>query len=71
MPNVKNWFAFLPTGIFIISPDNPHNISESIRTRFPEKQFVITEVPVGANNGLIHKAAWEFINSPKSSGRWP
>ena len=71
IPSIKNWYAFLPTAVFIISAATAFQLSELFRNKFPNNNFVITEVPRGANDGWLDKAAWDFINNPKSSGRWP
>lgn len=70
-PEIKNWFAFLPTAIFIISDRNATTLSNLIQNTFPGRFFMITEVPPGSNNGWLAKDAWDFINFPRSSGRWP
>jgi len=70
-PEVKNWFAFLPAAIFIISDRSAHELSAVFRQHFLGRLFVVTEIPAGANNGWLNKNAWDFINNPKPSGRWP
>lgn len=70
-PEVKNWFAFLPTGVFVISDRTASQLAEAIRIAFPIATFVVTEIPPGANDGWLNKDAWDFINNPSSSGRWP
>jgi hypothetical protein len=68
---VKNWFAFFSNSIFIISDHTVHELTAAVRKGLPQLQMVITEVPKGANNGWLDKKVWDFINNPKSSGRWP
>ena len=70
-PEIKNWFAFMPSAIFVISDRRAFQISQFIHTRFPEVYFVVSEVPKGENDGWLSKEAWNFINNPLSSGRWP
>ena len=67
---VKNWFAFLPTAIFVISDHSAQQLAEAIRTGKPGISFVITAMPDGKNDGWLGKNVWEFINNPRSSGRW-
>jgi hypothetical protein len=67
---VKNWFAFLPDAIFIISDSDALTLSNLFSLKFPSRYFLITEVPAGKNNGWLIQRAWDFINNPKSSGRW-
>jgi hypothetical protein len=70
-PEVKNWFAFLPTAVFVISDHTARQLTEAIRIAFPAASLMVTEVPAGANDGWLGKNVWDFINSPQSSGRWP
>ena len=67
---VLNWYAFLDGTIFIISRQNATQLGEMIHTQFPTVFFLVTTVPNYDNNGWLPKAAWDFINIPRSSGRW-
>jgi hypothetical protein len=70
-PEVKNWFAFLPASILIVSDTSVQVLTNLLCQRFPGKNFLITGVPVGQNNGWLAQNVWDFINNPKSTGRWP
>jgi hypothetical protein len=69
-PEVLNWYAFAESGVFVISEKTPHELSAIIHGGFPWVLFVVTHVPASNNNGWLPKAAWDFINNPRSSGRW-
>ena len=69
-PEVKNWFAFMPSAIFVVSDRTAQQLAEVIRAGLPGKNFLITEVPRGANDGWMGENVWDFINNPRSSGRW-
>ena len=69
-PEVKNWFAFMPSAIFVVSDRTAQQLAEVIRAGLPGKNFLITEVPRGANDGWMGANVWDFINNPRSSGRW-
>src|SRR5712664_3368283 len=69
-PAVLNWFAINWQAILIVSQAEVTTLSMMIRRQFPELLFIITEVDRTKTNGWINKAVWDFINSPKSSGRW-
>jgi hypothetical protein len=68
---VKNWYAFMPEAIFIISDVDAHVLTKVFQRKYPNRNFMITEIPVGRNNGWLNSQEWDFINHPKSSGRWP
>lgn len=67
---VKNWFAFLPSDIVIISEEDVHKLSSIIREGFYNMNFILTKINRNENNGWQNKAVWDFINNPISSGRW-
>jgi len=68
---IKHWYAFLPTAIVVISDQTPYLLATVFRQKFPSKFFIISEVLFGRNDGWLPKGVWDFINNPKSSGRWP
>lgn len=69
-PEVKNWYAFIPTGIIIISDKTAHDLQAMFLRKYPGRFSMITEITRGNNNGWLNKEVWDFINNPKSSGRW-
>ena len=69
-PEVLNWYTALQGGVFIISDANAQTLAALVRQAFPYLFFVITELVRGYNDGALPRAAWDFINDPKSSGRW-
>ena len=71
LPAVKNWYAFMPTAVIIISPGLASEIVRSFRLRFPTRNLMVTELPFTNNDGWLDQKIWDFINNPKSSGRWP
>lgn len=70
-PEVKNWYAFLPTSIMIISDRTAYQLAEIFRQKYPNTYFIISEIPYGNNDGWLDKKVWSFINNSVSSGRWP
>ena len=69
-PEILNWYTFHRTAIFIISRHSAYQLSELFRQRFPNVLFIITEIIPGRNDGWLPQVAWDFINNPRSSGRW-
>lgn len=70
LPIVKHWYAFLSSAVFIISDASAHDLTDQLVGHVNGSFFFVSEVPKGVNNGRLPKAAWDFINLPKSSGRW-
>ena len=69
-PEVLNWFKILSNAIFIVSRSDATALTVLINTQFPVMWFIVTEVDTHKTNGLINQPVWDFINNPKSSGRW-
>jgi len=67
---VLNWYALFPNMIIIISETDASTLQALIRGVFPTIFFVVSQIIPGLNDGWLPKAAWDFINNPKSSGRW-
>jgi hypothetical protein len=70
LPQVLNWYAPLPESVIIISERGVSELQALIHNRYPMSYFIITEIPPGGNDGWLPKVAWDFINNPRSSGRW-
>ena len=70
LPQVLNWYALLPGSILLVSRSPSSELCAFINHQFPTTFIIITEIPRGNNDGWLPQAAWDFINNPKSSGRW-
>ena len=69
-PEILNWMAILEGSIIVISEKSAQTLSALIRQQYPHLWFILTEIPPYKNDGTLSSAAWDFINAPKSSGRW-
>ena len=67
---VLHWFKILSNAILIVSRSNSAALASLIHLRFPFTWFVITELDRLKTTGWINKSVWDFINNPRSSGRW-
>lgn len=71
LPAVKNWYAFLPSAVFIISDQNAHFLAQALLAKVNGSFYFVSEINTSSYNGWLPKPAWDFINTPTSSGRWP
>lgn len=69
-PMVLNWYLPFAGTIMIVSNHNQTALANTISTRFPSHHFLITEANIFNTDGRLLNPAWEFIRTPKSSGRW-
>ncbi len=69
-PEVLNWFAVLSNAILIVSRGTATSLGQLMHNQFPSMWFIVTEIHPTEVNGWMNSQTWDFINSPKSSGRW-
>jgi hypothetical protein len=69
-PEILNWLAVSGNSVLIVSKSDVTAITALLHFQFPWLWFLITEVDRGAVNGWANREVWDFINNPKSSGRW-
>ncbi|QRG80194.1 hypothetical protein [Citrobacter sp. R56] len=68
---VLNWFGAMPNTIIIISNEDVFDLSQPLREHFgADFTFILSEIEPTKTDGFINKKVWDFINSPKASGRW-
>lgn len=68
---VLNWFAVMPSTILIVSRKSAKVLAELLIERFgSDITFVMPRVDPSATDGYINKEVWDFMNNPRSSGRW-
>jgi hypothetical protein len=69
-PEILNWFSILPNSIFIVSDKTTIELTKIIHDRYPNAMFAISPIDPSQTGGWLTQLAWDFINNPKSSGRW-
>lgn len=67
---ITNWLSVLPHSVLLVSEHPMVVLRNMILAKFPNCFFLLSEIHGSTSNGLLSKAAWDFINNPKSSGRW-
>jgi hypothetical protein len=69
-PDVVNWFASnaLPGQVIVVSERSCSEVAAMIRTRFSGESFTLSTV--SEIDGWMNQEYWDFVNTPKSSGRW-
>jgi hypothetical protein len=68
LPEVLNWFTALPGQVIMVSEQTPNEIGAKVRARFPNHFFTVSGI--SGIDGWMTKGFWDFVNNPKSSGRW-
>jgi hypothetical protein len=68
LPEILNWCTALPSQVIIVSEQTSYDIGAMIRARFPNQFFTVSGI--AGIDGCMTKDFWDFVNNPKSSGRW-
>ena len=69
-PEILHWFAIFPNAILSVSRGDASTVKEAIHLQFPRLLFMVAEIDRNKINGWMNSPVWDFINVPKSSGRW-
>ena len=69
-PEVLNWLAVFPNTVLLASRSDLTALTGILRISHPWLWFILLEVDPLKANGWMNGEVWDFINSPKSSGRW-
>jgi hypothetical protein len=64
-PLIQNWLYIHPI-IFLASDHSAHVLAETIRQFDSSRWFFITEIALGANNGMQPPGVWSFVNTPQA-----
>jgi hypothetical protein len=68
---ILNWYAAMPDTILFVSRDSSFSVSQLLSNRFGrDLTFILSEIDGVTTDGAINQPVWDFINTPKSSGRW-
>ncbi len=65
LSEILDWYAYFQNSIFIISESNSDILAEKICKKFKSLDFLITEIPMNNNQGMLTKDLWQFINNPE------
>ncbi len=70
-PEVLHWFmVFGANAVILVSRADAYTLANVIHEGLPDFRFILTEIDPLKTNGWINQEVWNFINNPKSSGRW-
>lgn len=68
---IQNWLAIFPGAVLIASKSDLAALTGLLHVTAQGWNFFAAEVTSSTTNGWMNQQVWDFINSPKSSGRWP
>ena len=60
---ILDWMAILPASVLLISSHSPRQLTKVLNKKYPDAQFVLTEVETTQTDGMLPKECWDFINS--------
>jgi len=65
IPEIVNWYAFLPAAVCVVSELSTFELSRAIRMRLPDLRFILVRMEKGERQGWLPKSAWQFIRNPR------
>ena len=65
IPEVVNWYAFLPAALCLVSRLSTSDLSRIIRSRLPKLHFILVRLEKGQRQGWLPTSAWSFINDAR------
>ncbi|MEK9509444.1 hypothetical protein WI460_14705 [Gemmatimonadota bacterium Y43] len=69
-PEILNWLIVMPGMMVVVSRSDLLALTDILHAAFPWLKFMLTEVQSHTVNGFMDNAVWDFVNNPRSSGRW-
>ena len=69
IPEIVNWYAFLPAAVCLASELSASDVSRLVRARVPDLRFIIVRMEKGQRQGWLPKSAWGFINDPRPADK--
>ena len=69
IPQIVNWYAFLPAALCLVSQLPTADVSRVIRSRLPELLFMLVRLEKGQRQGWLPTSAWHFINEARPAGK--
>lgn len=67
---IRNWYIPFTGTVLIASTNTLLDLTNFMSSIYPSHTFLISEISANNAVGRLQPNAWEFINQPKSSGRW-
>lgn len=68
-PMVRNWLAFLPTAVALVTYRPLVDISTYLRDQLPNRQHILVPATSLTSAGMLPANVWDFINKPIDSGK--
>jgi len=59
---ILDWMTFLPSSVFLMSRHSLQHLTTIFRRKYPQAQFLITEIETERTDGMLPEECWEFIN---------
>lgn len=66
IPEIVNWYAFLPATICLVSRLPIADLTRVIRLRLPNLRFILVRLEKEQRKGWLPRSAWDFMNEPRS-----
>lgn len=59
---ILDWMTILPASVLLVSKQTPRQLTKTISKKYPDAQFLLTELETTQTDGLLPEECWNFIN---------
>lgn len=59
---ILDWMTALPASILLVSRHSLRQLTNLISKKYPNAQFLITEIETTQADGMLPEECWDFIN---------
>ena len=59
---ISDWMTILPASVLLVSRSSPRQLANILGKKYPDAQFIITELETTRTDGMLPEECWDFIN---------
>ncbi|MDQ3665712.1 MAG: hypothetical protein M3410_03765 [Acidobacteriota bacterium] len=59
---IRDWITILPASVLLASKSSLRQLTTKLKKKYPDAQFLITEIETTETDGMLPEECWDFIN---------
>ena len=59
---ILDWMTILPASVLLTSRHSPRQLTKLLSKKYPDAQFIVTEIETTQTDGMLPEECWDFIN---------
>lgn len=61
---ILDWMTILPASVLLVSRHSLRQLNKLLSKKYPDAQFLLTELETAQTDGMLPEECWNFINAP-------